>query len=82
MVMMTLYAKQQKRHRCKEALVGFDGLLGQVHAVGIHGEVVSGLIEADVTVVTDAQQWGCWIIRQFYFQFSKESPHCSPQWLY
>ena len=27
-----------------------------------------------------AQQWDCWIIRQFYFQFFKESPHCSPQW--
>ena len=25
-----------------------------------------------------AQQWDCWIIRQFYFQFLKESPHCSP----
>ena len=25
-----------------------------------------------------AQQWGCWIIRQFYFQFFKKSPHCSP----
>ena len=25
-----------------------------------------------------AQQWDCWIIRQFYFQFFKESPHCSP----
>ena len=25
-----------------------------------------------------AQQWGCWVIRQFYFQFFKESPHCSP----
>ena len=24
-----------------------------------------------------AQQWDCWIIRQFYFQFFKESPHCS-----
>ena len=24
------------------------------------------------------QQWDCWIIRQFYFQFFKESPHCSP----
>ena len=29
-----------------------------------------------------AQQWDCWIIRQFYFQFFKESPHCSPEWLY
>ena len=22
-----------------------------------------------------SQQWDCWIIRQFYFQFFKESPH-------
>ena len=24
-----------------------------------------------------AQQWDCWLILQFYFQFFKESPHCS-----
>ena len=24
------------------------------------------------------QQWDCWILRQFYLQFFKESPHCSP----
>ena len=24
------------------------------------------------------KQWNCWDIRQFYFQFFKESPHCSP----
>ena len=29
-----------------------------------------------------AQQWDCWIIWQFYLQFFKESPYCSPQWLY
>ena len=28
------------------------------------------------------QQWDCWVIWHFYFQFLKESPHCSPQWLY
>ena len=28
------------------------------------------------------QQWDCWVIMQFYFQFFKESPHCSPYWLY
>src|SRR5574341_939401 len=28
-----------------------------------------------------AQQWDCWIVWQFYFQFCKESPHCSPKWL-
>ena len=25
-----------------------------------------------------AQQWDCWVIWQFYLQFFKESPHCSP----
>ena len=25
-----------------------------------------------------AQDWDCWVIWQFYFQFFKESPHCSP----
>ena len=25
-----------------------------------------------------AQQWDCWVIWQFYSQFFKESPHCSP----
>ena len=23
-----------------------------------------------------AQQWDCWVVWQFYFQFFKESPHC------
>ena len=25
-----------------------------------------------------AQQWDCWVAWQFYFQFFRESPHCSP----
>ena len=25
-----------------------------------------------------AQQWDCWVLRQFYFQFFKEYPQCSP----
>ena len=25
-----------------------------------------------------AQKWDCWVVRKFYFQFFKESPHCSP----
>ena len=29
-----------------------------------------------------AQEWDCRVIGQFYFQFFKESPYCSPQWLY
>ena len=31
-----------------------------------------------IQMTSYAQQWDCWIIRQFYFQFFKESPHCSP----
>ena len=27
-----------------------------------------------------AQQWDCWIVWQFYFQFFKEIPHCSRYW--
>ena len=30
----------------------------------------------------EAQQWDCGVIRQFYFQVFKESPHCSPKCLY
>ena len=30
----------------------------------------------------DAQQWDYWVIWQFYSQFLKEYPFCSPQWLY
>ena len=28
------------------------------------------------------QQWDCWVVWQFYFQFFKESPRCSPEWQY
>ena len=28
-----------------------------------------------------AHQWDCWVIWQFYFQFFKEFPYCSLQWL-
>ena len=29
-----------------------------------------------------AQEWDCWVIWQFYFQFFKKSPKCSPKQLY
>ena len=28
------------------------------------------------------QEWNCWIIWQFYFQFFEEPPYCFPQWLH
>ena len=47
---------------------------------GTHVSFNSGLL----TVY--AKQWDCWFVWQFYFQKSeiefKESPHCSPSWLY
>ena len=29
-----------------------------------------------------AQQWDCWVIQQFYFQYFKESLHCSLYWVF
>ena len=43
---------------------------------GIHVSFNSGFLSVY------PQQWDCWVIWQFYFQVFKESPHCSPQWLY
>ena len=39
---------------------------------GTHVSFNSGVLDVY------AQQWACWVIRQFYFQVFKESPHCSP----
>ena len=29
-----------------------------------------------------AQEWDCWMIWQFYSEFSDEPPYCFPQWLH
>ena len=31
-----------------------------------------------ISSVCMPKQWDWWVIWQFYFQFFKESPHCSP----
>ena len=40
----------------EQAAVGLNGALGKVDAVRALGEVIVGLVEANVTVVTDAEQ--------------------------
>ena len=40
--------------------------------IGVHVSFSSGFLGVY------AQQWDCWVVWQFYFQFFKESPHCSP----
>ena len=49
---------------------------GAVMNTGVHMSLNSGFLDVY------AQQWDCWVIRQLYFPFLKESPHCSLWWLY
>ena len=60
-----------------------DGHLGCFHVLAIinsaamnNGVHVSLSVSGFLSVY--AQQWDCWVTKQFYFQFFKESPHCSP----
>ena len=58
-----------------------DGHLGCFYAlalgnsaavnIGVHVSFPSGFLSVY------AQQWDCWVIWQFSFQFFKESPRCS-----
>ena len=41
--------------------------------IGVH--VSLSILVSSVSVY--AQQWDCWVVWQFYFQFFEESPHCS-----
>ena len=59
-----------------------DGHLGCFHVLAI---INSAAIHWGTRITFNsgflgvyAQQWDCWVIRQLYFQFFKESLHCSP----
>ena len=60
-----------------------DGHLGCFHVLAI---IKSAVIKHWGTPVSFnagflgvyAQQWDCWVIRQFYLQFFKASPYSSP----
>ena len=63
-----------------------NGHLGCFHVLAIiNSAVMNIVIHMPLSILVSgvyAQQWDCGVIRQFHFQFFKESPHCSPWWLY
>ena len=59
-----------------------DGYLGYFHILAsISSAAMTIGVHMSLSILVSsvyAQQWDCWGVWQFYFQFLKESPHCSP----
>ena len=60
-----------------------DGHLGSFHVLATINSAAMNIgvhvsLSILVSLVCMPSKWDCWVIRQFYFQLFKESPHCSP----
>ena len=59
-----------------------DGHLGCFHVLAmINSAVMNTGVHVSFSssfLSVYALKWDCWVVWQFYFQYFKKSPHCSP----
>ena len=60
-----------------------DGHLGCFRVLAIvNSDVMNIVVHMSLSILVSSvcmpSKQDCWVIRQFYFQFFKESPQCSP----
>ena len=64
-----------------------NGYLGCFHVLAIvNSASMNIVVHVSFSIMVTSEhmlsQWDCWVLWQFSSQFSKDTPYCSPQWLY